>query len=251
MVFGKSFFEVSIFCTAFWCLQKDLFQKIIVFSFWPLDHNLCIFGTCRNYCLCSLDPGESTGNNYSITWVTKKILTQEKHIFLVLPKSNVDEAKNVGFDPKMSKFMRFFILTVPVIWAFSLLQNTSDGFQTPLQHDEQNVWSLEMCLHTHNIFRRCLEVSLEVSEMILKKFGFDPKMSKFLRFFILTVSVIWAFSLLLNTSDGFQTPPKHNEQKVWSREMCLHTHKTFRRCLEVSETSKRKYRQNVLMLHLW
>ena len=157
----------------------------------------------------------------------------------------------VGFDHKMSKFMRFFILTETVIWAFSLLQNTSDGFQTPLQHDEQNVWSLEMCLHTHNISRRCLEVSLEVSEMILEKFGFDPKMSKFLRFFILTVSVIWAFSLLLNTSDGFQTPPKHNEQKVWSREMCLHTHKTFRRCLEVSETSKRKYRQNALMLHLW
>ena len=93
MVFGKSFFEVSIFCTAFWCLQKDFFQKIVVFSFWPLDHNLCIFGTCRNYFLCSLDPGESTGNNYSITRVTKKILSQEKHIFSVLPESNVDEAK--------------------------------------------------------------------------------------------------------------------------------------------------------------
>ncbi len=35
----------------------------------------------------------STGNNYNITWVTKKILTQEKHIFSVLSKSNVDKAE--------------------------------------------------------------------------------------------------------------------------------------------------------------
>ena len=92
---------MSIFCTAFWCLQKYLFQKIIVFSFWPLDHNLCLFGTCRNYCLCSLDPGESTGNNYSITWVTKKILTQEKHIFQFCLKVKWMKLKF------KSKFLRF------------------------------------------------------------------------------------------------------------------------------------------------
>ena len=44
----------------------------------------------------------STGNNYSITWVTKKILTQEKHIFSVLSKSNVDEAKIQVERPKFS-----------------------------------------------------------------------------------------------------------------------------------------------------
>ena len=85
---------MSIFCTEFCCLQKKLFKKITGFGFSTLDHDLYIFGTCCNYFLCFLDPGKSTGNNYSITWVTKKILTQEKHIFSVLPKSNVDEAKS-------------------------------------------------------------------------------------------------------------------------------------------------------------
>ena len=62
-------------------LQKKLFQKIIGFSFSTLDHDLYIFGTYCNYFLCSLEPVGSTGNNYSITWVTEKILTQEKLIF--------------------------------------------------------------------------------------------------------------------------------------------------------------------------
>ena len=66
---------------------------MIRFSFSTPDHDLYIFGTCCNYFLCSLDPGESVGNNYSITSVTKKNVTQEKHIFSVLSKSNVDEAQ--------------------------------------------------------------------------------------------------------------------------------------------------------------
>ncbi len=45
------------------------------------------------YFLCSLDPGEYIGNNYSITQPIKTILTREKHIFSVLSKSNVDEAQ--------------------------------------------------------------------------------------------------------------------------------------------------------------
>ena len=63
----------------------------LVFS--TLDHDLYICGACCNYFLCSLDPGESIGNNYSITQPIKMILTQEKHIFLVLSKSNVYEAQ--------------------------------------------------------------------------------------------------------------------------------------------------------------
>ncbi len=95
IIFWKSFFwrhqnTVQNILTS----KKKLFQKIIGFSFSTLDHDLYIFGTCCNYFLCSLDPGESTGNNYSITWVTKNILTQEKHIFSVLPKSNVDFYQN-------------------------------------------------------------------------------------------------------------------------------------------------------------
>ncbi len=56
-------------------------------------HDLCIFGTCCNYCLCSLDLEESIGNNYSITRPTKTILTQEKDDCSVLSKSNIDEAQ--------------------------------------------------------------------------------------------------------------------------------------------------------------
>ena len=63
----------------------------LVFS--ALDHDLYICGACCNYFLCSLDPGESIGNNYSITQRIKMILTQEEHIFSVLSKSNVDEAQ--------------------------------------------------------------------------------------------------------------------------------------------------------------
>ena len=36
---------------------------------------------------------ESIGNNYIITQPIKTFLTQEKHIFSVLSKSNVDEAQ--------------------------------------------------------------------------------------------------------------------------------------------------------------
>ena len=61
--------------------SKKLFRRIIEFGFSTLDHDLSVFGTCSKYVLCSLDPGKSIGNNYSIIWVTKKILMQEKHIF--------------------------------------------------------------------------------------------------------------------------------------------------------------------------
>ncbi len=61
--------------------------------FFTLDHDLYISGKCCNYFLYSLDPGESIDNNYSITWAIKNILTQEKRIFSVLSKSNVDEAE--------------------------------------------------------------------------------------------------------------------------------------------------------------
>ena len=92
-ILWKSFFEVTIFCTVFGCLQKKLFHKITWLSFSPLYHALCIFSTCCNYVLCSLHPGESTGDNESITQHLKNILTQEKGIFSVWSKSNVDEAQ--------------------------------------------------------------------------------------------------------------------------------------------------------------
>ena len=92
---------MSIFCTVFWCLQRKLFQKIIGFSFSTLDRDLYMFGTSCNYFLCSLDPEEYTGNSYSITWVTKQILTQEKHIFEFWLKITWMKLK------VKSKFLRF------------------------------------------------------------------------------------------------------------------------------------------------
>ncbi len=71
--------------------KEKVFQKIVVFVFSTLNHDLLIFDTWCKYLLCSLDLGKSIGINYSIIWVTKNILTQEKHIFSVLPKSDVDE----------------------------------------------------------------------------------------------------------------------------------------------------------------
>ena len=73
--------------------SKKLFQKIARLVFSTLDHALYICSTCCNYFSCSLDPGKSIVNNYSITQPIKTILTQEKHIFSVLSKSNVDEAQ--------------------------------------------------------------------------------------------------------------------------------------------------------------
>ena len=73
--------------------SKKLFQKITRLAFSTLDHDLCICSACYDYYLCSLDPGESIGNNYSITQPIKTILKQEKHIFSILSKSNVDEAQ--------------------------------------------------------------------------------------------------------------------------------------------------------------
>ena len=93
IIFWKVFFEDRKILYKIYSLQKKLFKKIIGFSFLTLDHDLCISSTCYNYFLCSFDPGESTGNNYSIIWVTKNILTREKHIFSVLSKSDVDEAQ--------------------------------------------------------------------------------------------------------------------------------------------------------------
>ena len=52
-------------------LQKKRFQKIIEFSFSTLDHDLYVSDACCNYVLCSLDPGESIGNNYSIIGAPK------------------------------------------------------------------------------------------------------------------------------------------------------------------------------------
>ncbi len=77
----------------FICPQKKVFQKMTKFEFLALHHVLHISRTYCNYVLCSLDPGEYIGHNYSIIHLTKKILTQEKHIFSVLSKSNVDEAQ--------------------------------------------------------------------------------------------------------------------------------------------------------------
>ena len=87
--------------------SKKLFQKIARLVFSTLDHDLYICSTCCNYFLCSLDPGESIDNNYSITQPIKTILTQEKHIFSVLSKSNVDEAQN-GSNSSRNFYVFFF-----------------------------------------------------------------------------------------------------------------------------------------------
>ena len=79
-------------CQIYW-LQKILFVKNGMIGFSTLSHVLNISGTCLNYVLCSCEPGWSNGNNYIFNWLTKKILTQEKDIFLVLSKRNVDEAR--------------------------------------------------------------------------------------------------------------------------------------------------------------
>ena len=104
IIFWKSFFEVRVYFVQNILTSKKLFQKIIGFSLSTLDHDLYIFGTCCNYFLCSLDPGESVGNNYSITWVTKKCNAGETH-FSVLSKSNVDEAE---IQVEISTFLRLF-----------------------------------------------------------------------------------------------------------------------------------------------
>ena len=89
----KAFLEDIKILYKKYSIQKKLFQKITKLVFSTLHHDLYICGTCCNYVLCSLDPEESIANNYSITQPIKTILTQEKHIFSVLSKSNVDEAE--------------------------------------------------------------------------------------------------------------------------------------------------------------
>ena len=95
IIFWKSFFCCSeYFLYSILMSSKKAFQKIIESVFSTLDHDLQIIVTRCNYFLCSLDPGQSIDNNYSITEVTQNILTQEKHNFSVLSKSNVDEFRN-------------------------------------------------------------------------------------------------------------------------------------------------------------
>ena len=73
--------------------KKKVFRKNVGLSFWTLDHVLDFFGTCCNKFICSLDPGESIAGSYNITRHINHVLGQEKLIFSVLSKSNVDEAK--------------------------------------------------------------------------------------------------------------------------------------------------------------
>ena len=94
IIFWKSFFlKTSKNCTKYTHFKKHFSKKSMWLSFSTLYHDLFIFITCCNYFLCSLDPGKSIGNNYSITRPTKNILTQEKGIFSIWSKSNVDEAQ--------------------------------------------------------------------------------------------------------------------------------------------------------------
>ena len=53
------------------------FQKMIFLSFSTLNHDLCIFRTCYDYVLRSLDLGESIDDNYGITRPTKNICAKE------------------------------------------------------------------------------------------------------------------------------------------------------------------------------
>ena len=90
----KKLFWSEYILYSFWMSsKKKLFQKIMWLSFSTIYHDLLIFTTCYNYFLCSLDPGKSIGNNYCITRPSKNILTQEKGIFSVWSKSNLDEAQ--------------------------------------------------------------------------------------------------------------------------------------------------------------
>ena len=93
VIFWKSFFWIEYFLYSILMSSKKAFSKNIRFEFSTLDHDLYICGTCCNYFLCSLDPEESIDNNDSITQPIITILTQEKHIFSVLSKSNVDGAQ--------------------------------------------------------------------------------------------------------------------------------------------------------------
>ena len=77
----KLFLKRVYFVQYFDVFKKKLFQKIMWLSFSTIYHDLLIFTTRCNYFLCSLDPGKSIGNNYSITRPTKNILTREKGIF--------------------------------------------------------------------------------------------------------------------------------------------------------------------------
>ena len=117
----KFFLKWIYFVHYFNVFKKSFFKKNIGFSFSTLAHDLYIFDTCYNYVLCSLDPGESISNNYSIIWVTKNILTHEKHIFSVLSKSNVDEARfktfwNRVFRSKMTRCFFEFTKKNPGLW---------------------------------------------------------------------------------------------------------------------------------------
>ena len=73
--------------------KKKVFRKNVGLSFWTLDHVLDVFGTCYYHFLCSLDPEESIEGNYNTPRRPKHVLGQDKYIFSVWAKSNVDEAK--------------------------------------------------------------------------------------------------------------------------------------------------------------
>ena len=64
IIFWKAFLEdIKILYKKYSLQQKKDFQNIIEPGFSTLDHDLYIFDTCGNNCLCSLRPEVSIGNN--------------------------------------------------------------------------------------------------------------------------------------------------------------------------------------------
>ena len=72
--------------------SKKLFRQITRVVFSTLDHVLRICRTCCNYFLCSSDPGEYNGHNWSTTWLPNSIWSHEKDNFSILSKSKMENS---------------------------------------------------------------------------------------------------------------------------------------------------------------
>ena len=137
IIFWKSFFgrhqnTVQKILTA----KKKDFQNIIGPGFSTLDHDLYIFGIYCKYFLCSLVPGQSIGNNYSITGVTINILKLEKHVFSPKPIGNDIQLL------KVEAYLNFCDI-------FSIFTSFWDIFQWNLAvfaAKDEYVWTLNICI---------------------------------------------------------------------------------------------------------
>lgn len=120
--------------------KKRFFKKLCslvsrryITIYWFLPHVVIMF-------YVSLDPGKSIGNNYRITRPTKNILTQEKDIFSVWSKSNVDEAQ-IYVERRWPKNQpKPFLVHISSLRSFTLELTTLQIFWS--QNSSGMIWAI-------------------------------------------------------------------------------------------------------------